>query len=124
MSDEATVLKDTAECPSVLIMAEVRLIQEALAHVIGSDPALSLCGLSSDPMEALAITLTQRPDVILLDASFPEGIGIVGRLQSAVPQVQVIVLAVRETEQNIIAWAEAGVAGYIPNTASLSDVVT
>jgi DNA-binding NarL/FixJ family response regulator len=37
--------------------------------------------------------------------------------------MRVIVLAVRETEQNIIAWAEAGMAGYIPNTAGLSNIV-
>jgi DNA-binding NarL/FixJ family response regulator len=29
-----------------------------------------------------------------------------------------------ETEESIVAWAEAGVAGYIPRTAALADLIT
>lgn len=70
------------------------------------------------------MTLDRQPDVVLIDAAFPNGIDLVGRLRNIASRVQVVVVAVRETEQNIIAWAEAGVVGYIPSTASLADVVT
>jgi len=32
------------------------------------------------------------------------------------------VIAVAETPEKVIAWAEAGAAGYIPKTASLADI--
>ena len=35
----------------------------------------------------------------------------------------VVVIAVAETAEEVIAWAEAGAVGYIPKTASLADIV-
>jgi DNA-binding NarL/FixJ family response regulator len=122
--ENAAALRDSQLPLNVLIVAEVRLLREALAHVIERDRALSVCGLSSDPNEALATTLDRQPDVVLIDAAFPNGTDVVGRLRNIACRVQVVVVAVQETEQNIIAWAEAGVVGYIPTTASLADVVT
>src|SRR5438128_9530785 len=122
----ATALTNDPKLPrSVLIVSEVRLLREALARVVDCDPALSVCGLCSDPVDALvAKTLDRQPDVVLLDALFPEGIDVVGRLRNVAPQVQIVVLAIRETERTVIAWAEAGVVGYIPNTAALADIAT
>ena len=34
-----------------------------------------------------------------------------------------MVFAARETEEDIIAWAEAGAIGYVPNTAAVADLV-
>ena len=39
------------------------------------------------------------------------------------PDVRIIAFAVRETEDEIIAWAEAGVIGYVPSTAGWADLV-
>jgi DNA-binding NarL/FixJ family response regulator len=64
-----------------------------------------------------------RPDVILLDAAFPSGLHAATQLALAVPQASVVALAVTETEENVLAWAEAGVAGYVPNTASIDDLI-
>jgi len=34
------------------------------------------------------------------------------------------VFAVIETEENVIAWAQVGVAGYVPSTAALGELTT
>jgi DNA-binding NarL/FixJ family response regulator len=36
--------------------------------------------------------------------------------------MRIVASGVRETEDDIVAWAEAGVIGYIPRTAALSDL--
>ncbi|HXW25957.1 MAG TPA: response regulator transcription factor [Xanthobacteraceae bacterium] len=64
-----------------------------------------------------------RPAVVLLDAAFPGGMGAVTQLSAIIPQASVVVFAIAETEENVLAWAEAGVAGYVPNTASVSDLI-
>jgi DNA-binding NarL/FixJ family response regulator len=38
------------------------------------------------------------------------------------PQLQTVVIALAETSDNVTAWAEVGVAGYIPQTAGLREV--
>jgi DNA-binding NarL/FixJ family response regulator len=35
-----------------------------------------------------------------------------------------IVLGVSETEADVLSWAEAGIAGYIPNTASIENLIS
>jgi two-component system, NarL family, nitrate/nitrite response regulator NarL len=63
-----------------------------------------------------------RPDVVLLDAALPGGPPSVGRILGIEPRARVVVFAVRETSDNIIAWAEAGVAGYVPRTVALTEI--
>jgi two-component system, NarL family, nitrate/nitrite response regulator NarL len=57
----------------------------------------------------------------LLDARMPEGAAAVRRALDVAPGMRIIVSAVSETEDDIVAWAEAGVIGYIPRTTPLDD---
>lgn len=129
MQKEATVT-DAIMAPdapghplSILILVELRFVREALADAIERDQAFSRVWVSAALDDALAIIRNRQPDVVLLDAAFPDGIGVVHRLKDAEPKIKVVILAVAETEENIIAWAEAGVEGYVPRTAALADVV-
>jgi DNA-binding NarL/FixJ family response regulator len=72
----------------------------------------------------LEMVLTVRPEIILLDAAFPEAMAMARGLHAAAPASQIVVIAITETEENVLAWAEAGVAGYVPNTASLQELTT
>src|SRR5262249_37892959 len=59
-----------------------------------------------------------------LDVAFPGGIAAAMSLVAAHPQASLVALAIAETEENVLAWAEAGIAGYVPNTASVDDLVS
>jgi DNA-binding NarL/FixJ family response regulator len=124
LQDEKAIAADAGQRLGILIVAEVRFLREALAEIVGRDRALSISGLSADLDQALVMILDRQPDIVLLDAAFPGGTDVVHQISSIAPEARVIVLAVAETEENIIAWAEAGVAGYVPRTAALADVVT
>jgi len=109
--------------PSVLIASEVRLLGEGLAEAFSRDGVLLVSGYCSDLEETFAKVLELRPDIVLLDAAFRDGFGLVGRISDAAPEVRAVVLALAETVEGVIAWAEAGAAGYIPRTAGLAEVV-
>jgi DNA-binding NarL/FixJ family response regulator len=96
-------------------------MREGLATVLDRDPLLSITGLCADFGDGLE--LLRDVDVVLLDARFPNGTTAVRRILATAPEAKVVVFAVTETEENIIAWAEAGTAGYIPTTAALQDLV-
>jgi hypothetical protein len=64
-----------------------------------------------------------QADVILLDARMPDGAAEVRRALDAAPGLRIVVSAVRETEDDIVTWADAGVLGYIPRTTPRSDFV-
>jgi DNA-binding NarL/FixJ family response regulator len=124
LKEEVAIGAGAAKRLGVLIAAEVRFVRDALAEILVRDSGLSLSGVSADLKQALKMTLDLQPDVVVLDAAFPDGIDVVRQIRSIAPGVRVVVLAVAETEENIIAWAEAGVTGYIPRIAALVDIVT
>ena len=108
---------------SVLIASEVRLLGEGLAEAFSRDGGLLVSGYCSDLEETVAKVLELRPDIVLLDAAFRDGFGLVGRISDGAPEIRVVVVALAETAEGVIAWAEAGAAGYIPRTAGLAEVV-
>lgn len=104
-----------------IIVSEVRFLRECLAEILDRDPDLQVHGTSPSAAHTFETAQAVRPELILLDAAFPRGCELIRQLRSLVPETQVVAIAVAETEENILAWAEAGIAGYVPNTASLED---
>jgi DNA-binding NarL/FixJ family response regulator len=113
----------SAELPSVLIVSEVCFLRESLAEIL-TRAGIVVCGQSGTLPHAIAIAIAQRPEIVLLDVAFPGGTKAAMSLAAAPPKASVVALAIAETEENVLAWAEAGIAGYVPNTASLDDLVS
>src|SRR5260370_8266636 len=64
-----------------------------------------------------------QPDIVLLDGRMAEGAAGARRGLAEAPGMRIVVSSVRETEDDVVAWAEAGVIGYIPRTTPLCDFV-
>jgi DNA-binding NarL/FixJ family response regulator len=107
----------------ILIVSEVRFLRESLAELLGRDDAISISGLFGRLEEFLPGIHAGSTDIVLLDEAFPDGPAVIGRIRNIAPQILVVAIAVAETAENIITWAEAGVAGYVPRTASLAEIV-
>jgi two-component system nitrate/nitrite response regulator NarL len=108
----------------VIIVSGVRFLREGLAQIFERDSQVSVVELCDDLVEAAARAGPAfGADVVLLDATVPSSTAGVRRALEMVPGLRVVVIAVRETEEDIIPWAEAGVIGYIPSTAALTDLV-
>ncbi len=107
----------------VAIVWGVRFARESLAEILERDPAVSIVGQYSDLPEAAVLSPAVQADVLLLDGRLPGAGAEVRRFLDISPGVRIIVAAVREAEEEIVAWAEAGVIGYIPRTTALSDFV-
>jgi hypothetical protein len=88
---------------TVLILSEVRFLSDALAEIVGRNQALSISGLAADIPQALNLTIGKRPDIVLLYAIFPGSTNVVSQLKNIATHVQVIVFAVAETKENVIA---------------------
>jgi DNA-binding NarL/FixJ family response regulator len=79
-------------------------------------------GLAADLQSAMKNLADNPPDIVLLDVGLLDGPEAVKRIRDIAPETPVVVIAVTETVDEVIAWAEAGAAGYIPKTASLTDI--
>ena len=107
----------------IAVVSGVRFLREALAEILERDPLMSVVGVCSDLIEVVALRPILQADVVLVDATIPEGPSTLRRALDIAPQMRIVAFAVRETEDDVVAWAEAGVIGYIPSTAALADLV-
>jgi two-component system, NarL family, nitrate/nitrite response regulator NarL len=107
----------------IVIVSEVRFVREALAEILERDPSVSVVGLSAELAKVVALSAALRPDIVLLDAAYSKGAVAVSQTRDVIPDLRIVVFAVRETEEDIIAWAEAGAIGYVPRTAAVADLV-
>jgi two-component system nitrate/nitrite response regulator NarL len=107
----------------LLILSDIRFLRDGLAEVLGRDPTFRIVGAAADPAEALVLAREASPDVILIDTTLPGGLAAVRQLCEILPHVRLIALAVAETEAEVIAWAKAGIHGYVPRSAALGDLV-
>jgi DNA-binding NarL/FixJ family response regulator len=103
----------------VLIVAAVRLYGDGIAASLGRIERLAVVGTARSRVEALDLVARRTPDVLVLDAATGESIDLVRTLQTTVPTLKTLAFGVEGHEREIIAFAEAGVAGYVPSDAPI-----
>jgi DNA-binding NarL/FixJ family response regulator len=106
----------------VIVVSEVRLLGEGLALALEREASLSVCGCFGVLDDALRSVAPLQPDIVLLNTDLRAATDAITRLRALAPSVKVIALAINENLEDVVAWAQAGAAGYIPSTAALRDV--
>ena len=120
--DEPTSVSRDAPPLRIVIVSEVRFRREILGEFLERDPSVSVVGLCADLAEVVALSPPLQTDVVLVDAELRDGVAAARRTHLVKPEIRIIAYAVRETKDDVIAWAEAGVIGYVPNTAASADL--
>jgi DNA-binding NarL/FixJ family response regulator len=121
--EESVLLARDARRLRVAVVAAVRFTREVLEEILERDPLVSVVRLCADLSELVAISPTLETDIVLFDTRAPDGLSAVRRALDIVPGLRIVALALREREEDIVDWAEAGVIGYIPDTAAQADLV-
>lgn len=106
----------------VLIVSDVRVVQEGLHSVLARLEQVDVVS-TVDSRHARYQSEQLRPDVVLFDAARHDGVELLKDLVASVPQSKVVAFGVKETDEEILALAAAGTAGYVCNSAEGSDVV-
>ena len=106
----------------LLVVSEASFIGEALAAVLNGNSSVATV-TCANAAETLTQRSTLQADAILVDAAHQDGTAAVRRLREIAPHLPIIVCAVRETDEDVVRWAEAGVTGYLPRTVKLAQIV-
>jgi len=108
----------------VLVVDDVSLCRFALAVVLKEEPAIDVVETAADIGAALDLLAgAVAGTVVLLNLSMQDGVAALNSIVRAVPATPVIALAVSDLEDEIIACAEAGVAGCLLRDDSYADLV-
>ena len=117
------ITAEHAASRTLLVVSEVRLLREGIAESIEGNSGLLVAGTCEKLTQIFAALREYPGAMVLLDAAFPNGLEALKAIRAADSSARVVVFALSETEENIVAWARAGSAGYIPTTAALREAV-
>jgi DNA-binding NarL/FixJ family response regulator len=106
----------------VFVVGDVRLYCEGVAHLLSAQPTLQVVGIAAPARESMHDIATANPDVVLIDSITARRGDTVRLISATSTKSQVIAFAVREEEAELLACAEAGVAGYIGCDASAAEL--
>jgi two-component system nitrate/nitrite response regulator NarL len=107
----------------ILILSDVRFVREGLSEVLARDDAFSVVGLAVDVEQACTVARSSGPLIVLVDTALPHGIKAVWTLRECASVLKIVAFALAEVETEVIAWAQAGICGYIPRNTPLSGLV-
>lgn len=106
----------------VFVMANVRLFREGVVSFLETQPGISVVGAAA-PVEAATVLPAADPEIVLLDIPDRENLETVRWLSSRVPGAKVVAIGATEMEEDLIAFARVGVAGYVLRDGSLEDLL-
>lgn len=113
----------SAGTPRTLIVSDVRLYREGLAMTFASRPDLALAGTADSLNCALALLESMTPTVVVLDTGMPQALEVARAMMLAAPRTKIVAIAVADDAADVVACAEAGMAGYVSRDGSTDDVV-
>jgi len=106
-----------------LIVIDVPFYRQGLQELLAKSGEVVVVGAASDAEDAERIVRFELPDVVLLDVGTVESVEVLRRIRRIEPTPRIVALAISETPESIMEWAESGIAGYVPRDASLAHLI-
>lgn len=112
----------------VLLADDQPLLRMGLRIVIDNEPDLQVVGEAGDGAEAIALTASEQPDVVLMDIRMPgtDGITATAHITAAHPDSRVIILTTFDIDHYVFDGIQAGASGFLLKDAgpeSLLDAI-
>ena len=108
---------------SLLILVRVRLYREGLARALGASSRIGVLGTAADVDRGLAGVLQLRPAVALVDLDATDRLRFARACARAAPAVSILALTVSDTDEELLAVAQAGISGYVTHDSSLDQLI-
>ncbi|GAA1580167.1 response regulator [Actinoplanes couchii] len=108
----------------ILLVDDHPVVRMGLRGMLDAEPDLTVIGEASSGVEGVALALSERPDIVLMDLRMPGGDGVeaIGKILSTTTEVRVMVLTTYESDRDILRAIEAGAAGYLLKDASPAEL--
>lgn len=107
----------------VLLVDDTRLHRDGLVEVLERAPNIAGVAGTTDAAAALRLLGIRAFDVILVSLTMADGIAICRQLVMSAPRARVVAFAVSVRDDEIVACAEAGVAGYVLRDQSHAELI-
>jgi len=109
----------------VALVDDHPLIREGLRLVLQGEDGFEIVGEAADHGSAIELVMSKRPDVLVLDLTFPEGdaMPLLRALRARAPEVRIVVLTMHSDPETVRQALAAGAAGYLIKGAQSRELV-
>src|SRR5688500_18228566 len=99
----------------ILLADDHSIVRRGLKDLLEAHPGWSVCAEAATGREAVELCIKHRPQVAVLDLSMPElnGLEATRRIRQEVPDTEVLVFTMHESEELVREVLAAGVRGYL-----------
>ena len=114
----------SVEMVQVFILAENRLLREALTRILNKKTDIRVVGASAFAPDVVRQIVESAPDVLLSDSAALalSELRLVSEVQSAVPGLKVIMIGMDGQKETFLKAVRDGVVGYVLKDASALEV--
>ena len=103
----------------VLVITRQHFLQQMLIEALSADSGIAASAPGSYPPGDAA----PAPRLVVVDTAHPERFRQVFDIRARFPAVKIVVLGVTESDEEILAWAEIGISGYVEPDTSIEQLV-
>ena len=99
----------------VLLVDDHELMREGLRAILQKEPNLEVGGEAANGREAVVLTRTLQPDVVIMDVAMKDlnGIEATRQIRAERPEAKVVVLSSHSDRRYVAAILAAGASGYV-----------
>ena len=117
--------RETEETIRLLICDDQAIVCEGLRAILESVRQIEVVGVANNGIDAIELTRTARPDLVLMDLKMPRmnGIQATRAIREQFPHVRVLVLTTYDEDEWVIDALRAGGAGYMLKDAPREDLI-
>jgi DNA-binding NarL/FixJ family response regulator len=109
----------------VALVDDHHLVREGLRLVLANAPGIDVVGEAATHAGAFELLGGTRPDVLLLDLTFPEGdtLPVLRALQVRYPDLRILVLTMDRGAETVRQALVAGASGYVVKGATSTELI-
>jgi DNA-binding NarL/FixJ family response regulator len=110
----------------ILVADDHEIVRQGLRALLETQPGWQVVAEAVDGREALDKAKRLRPDVVVLDVSMPNlnGLEATRQIRKALPETEVLILTMHDSEQLVREVLEAGARGYVLKSDAGRELVT
>ncbi len=106
----------------IFLICRVRLYHDSLLKLLNRQACVTAVGSLDFNEDLIAALEAVAPDAVLLDTGSQEALTLAASIVKARPCTRILGFGVDDVPVQVIACAEAGLCGYVPCHASISDL--
>jgi NarL family two-component system response regulator LiaR len=109
----------------VMLVEDHILVREGTKELLDREEDISVVAEAGDGEEAIWLANARHLDVIVMDIAMPkmDGLEATRRIKAINPRAAILVLTAYDDDEYILAFLEAGAAGYLLKDASVDDLI-